>query len=101
MWSLMTLTFPQMPPEARGWLTSQGEDLEQPSYGTYLLSRDFDSVDRELRETVVRCMAHNPAHRPPLRELELLAESKTKWDEARNAEVRRWAQEFFSEPLGS
>jgi hypothetical protein len=39
-----------------------------------LTDRAYDRVDLRLRETIARCMAHDPAQRPSL--LQLLSEAK-------------------------
>ncbi|KAI0121024.1 kinase-like domain-containing protein [Xylariales sp. AK1849] len=65
MWSLITKLDPPMPPVAE-WASINDESII--TYGAVLLEDDvpWGYVDRNLRNEVVRCLAHYPDERPRL-----------------------------------
>ncbi|KAK7757014.1 hypothetical protein SLS62_001030 [Diatrype stigma] len=68
MMCIITGCYPAQPPLA-GTMKLKDGVTEIRSYGTLLLQGVFDWADAELRDMVVRCLAHDPAHRPELGEL--------------------------------
>lgn len=58
----------------------------------------FSWVDNDLRETIYRCMYHNPTHRPDLEELLNQAKAKMGSDnrpDEDDASVRDWVKRWF------
>ncbi|CAJ2509198.1 Uu.00g142240.m01.CDS01 [Anthostomella pinea] len=74
MFTLITTTYPPMPPQPAQQNPkikyAYGGLLESHlSYGSMLLDDEWNHVDRALRETIVKCMCHNPTNRPTLEQL--------------------------------
>ncbi|KAI0126081.1 hypothetical protein BJ170DRAFT_725884 [Xylariales sp. AK1849] len=123
MWSLITQVWAPHPPQAQvpphlagdvvkpaegsadidGELESWGYDTStQPiSYCEFLKDPEVDGfnwVDEDLRETVFRCMYHDPYDRPFLHELLDQAKQKLAEDFGESDEyIRRWIKKWFYE----
>lgn len=46
------------------------------TYGAYILDPKFDHVDRDIRHTILWCLAHNPLDRPDLETLSRLVDER-------------------------
>lgn len=72
-------------------------------YGGYLQGKIWDGIyDRVLLDLVVACMLEEPEQRPAFHELKqaIDREVKSEWEWQRNADVRKWCEQFFNEPAG-
>ncbi|KAI0142448.1 kinase-like protein [Hypoxylon sp. NC0597] len=68
MWQLITKFYPPVPPQQQA--NRAINKIEPVTYCALLLDDPkYERVDRDLRETLVRCMRHEPSNRPTLRTL--------------------------------
>ncbi|KAI0392615.1 kinase-like domain-containing protein [Xylariaceae sp. FL0594] len=115
MWQLITGLHPPMPPN-RGRATDRDGNRLPTHYAVLILDPDphppahtggrrrrqgqhegYAHVDYELRHTIARCLAHDPAKRPPAGRL--LEEAKRgirkRFPGETEAMVRRWVNEYI------
>ncbi|KAI0964784.1 kinase-like domain-containing protein [Xylaria arbuscula] len=101
MWQLITKFRVQQPPllqRTRG----AGDQMADHYCGELLTEAKYDRVDIELRETVARCMAHDPRRRPRVRTL--VAQAKRgimkRFNNETDRNIREWVQRnIFNPPL--
>jgi hypothetical protein len=99
MWSLITLTTPEHPPTGKHWTDSRGNEVREPSYGTYILEPRFNHFDRQLGELIVRCMAHSPKHRPSMPEVERRIQTGiASISVAEQGNLRTWTLDYSGNP---
>ncbi|KAI1344398.1 kinase-like domain-containing protein [Xylariaceae sp. FL0016] len=98
MFSLITGAMPPQPPRPRKATlryAPDGNQVEAVTYGRDLLSNSalYGYADRNLRETVVKCMNHFPHERPELHVLleEAIREQRNNHGET-DAQVIQWVQ---------
>ncbi|KAI0512531.1 kinase-like domain-containing protein [Xylaria bambusicola] len=65
-----------------------------------LTERQYDRVDRELRETVAKCLAHEPRYRPQPRTLVQQAKRgiSKRFQGETDAYIRQWVQDVIFDP---
>ncbi|KAI0430916.1 kinase-like domain-containing protein [Xylaria sp. FL1042] len=103
MWQLITkLEVPRpLPLQMSGVSQTQMPN----HYCAYILTDDkYDRVDLELRQTVAKCLAHEPKYRPQPRTLANQAKRKLKKQFPGETDdmIREWVQEvIFNPPLTS
>ncbi|KAM0335438.1 hypothetical protein ACHAQA_000484 [Verticillium albo-atrum] len=69
------------------------------TYGGALADERFNHVEVELRELVIRCMAHDPADRPDLAELFQIIQNRLQGQfPVDGAELDQWYQDMFARP---
>ncbi|KAM0278868.1 hypothetical protein ACHAQH_004946 [Verticillium albo-atrum] len=69
------------------------------TYGGALEDERFHHVEGELRELIIRCMAHDPADRPHLTELVRTIDSRLQNPfDVDGAELDQWYQDLFGRP---
>lgn len=101
MESLITTYYPLDPPRAT---MLRFANVDYASYGAHLLDAQFDDIDPPLRRLVTCCLAHNPMHRPPLDELQRLAEQRGQnipGDDWTDDELEAWTTLILYEPPSS
>lgn len=99
MFNLITKCWPPRPPQATA-MTVGGTNID--TYGSPLDRNEFNTTDVQLRTMVKRCMAHDPADRPSLRELQQVAKGKVGNNaipgdptQESNAAVQAWVNTFI------
>ncbi|KAI1753578.1 kinase-like domain-containing protein [Xylaria castorea] len=95
-WQLMTKMMSPVPPQLQA---KSGPHANLPyNYCVALLTeRQFDVYDIELRQTIARCMAHDPRDRPPLQQLLRQAQNRINRHFANepDAIIHQWVQQFI------
>lgn len=100
MWQIITGLDPPMPP-TRGARPFEGGRRLPPHYAADILDKPaYKHVDPELRTTIARCMAHDPANRPLCgRLLDQAKTSANKYFRGETDEViRAWLDRFLYTP---
>ncbi|KAI8633205.1 kinase-like domain-containing protein [Xylariaceae sp. FL1651] len=96
MWQLITHYHPPVPPPLQP-VTQPLAHIPNNYCALLLKGTRYDRVDIELRETIARCMAHDPRDRPPLRTL--LAEAKRGINKVFPNEtddfIKKWVDRMF------
>lgn len=100
MFVLITRCEPPRPPQPSN-VNIGGIDMI--TYGNPLDHNDFAATDPQLIQIVKRCMTHDPAHRPGLRELLQVASAKVGNNpdpadifQESNAVVTGWVNQFIN-----
>ncbi|KUI59154.1 hypothetical protein VP1G_06390 [Cytospora mali] len=106
MFCLITQCSPPTPPVAKPY-SYPAEDgsndiLTGYTYGMILYAGEYRSVDRRLRDLVVRCLDHNAMERPEMSYLELVIDANVGRMDLRgresDEELTRNARRIFGEP---
>ncbi|KAF6825734.1 hypothetical protein CPLU01_10089 [Colletotrichum plurivorum] len=98
MWCAITRSWFESPVVA-AWYPDYNRASGFRTYGASLQSKRFTKVDEALKIIIQRCMAHNPADRPPLDALKKIIDSRLKLNGLESdEEVSNWAKEFFDSP---
>lgn len=94
MWQLITYCEPPTPPRLVPSEIVRGR--RHQSYGLLLDHNRYADVDRELRQTVVNCLKHNPKDRPTLEALLNQAQRAVgrRMRDATAGEIRGWVQQY-------
>ncbi|KAK7992672.1 kinase-like protein [Apiospora saccharicola] len=94
MWQLITYCEPPAPP--RLVTVEIFRRRATQSYAVNLDAAEYSEVDRELRQTIVNCLKHNPKDRPTLEAL--LDQAKKAVGRIRRdataGEIRGWVQRY-------
>jgi hypothetical protein len=98
MWTLITHCYPPLPPRAGKISLASGGQVD--SYGSRLMDVEWNRrYDSELRLMVARCMAHDPAERPSLRELLQNAEAGVQKDQGPDEDdtsIKQWVNDVMN-----
>lgn len=95
----MTKMRPPVPPQLQPKIGNH-EDLPDNYCALLLDDPDYEIYDFELRQTIARCMAHDPRERPSLRQLLQQAKNginKIFADEP-DADIKQWVQALIFNP---
>ncbi|TLD18203.1 hypothetical protein PspLS_10520 [Pyricularia sp. CBS 133598] len=71
------------------------------TYGKELMGPQYDHIDKDLRQTLCHCLAHDPDMRPNFETLETIINKKTdprSWDQRMRGETEMLRKELFSNP---
>ncbi|KAI0443904.1 kinase-like domain-containing protein [Xylaria telfairii] len=98
-WQLMTQMHAPVPPQLQP-KTGDHEDLPDNYCPLLLDDPEYEIYDFELRETIARCMAHDPRERPSLRQLLRQAKSGINkiFANEPDADIKTWVQTLIFDP---